>query len=328
MSRRSDHELPTQSSLDYPEEKKTFGMGPFTPDEEIINLFLAPFTIFGIVIVVWIPIGKFIGAPGIVAVAVGGISLLVSMMIFPRFMLAWKKGKPKAWLFDAAHRRRSTVILSLIRGNRHFPRPKGTQIFTNKRTLIKGGWTRARHIRPRWWQFGQKAYGLFVHTKPEHLTLGLPPVRIYDSKTQSWGPSITPQGSGDGMVLMHHTRRPGARRIPDHLVNAVIGRDANGHAPIQDYIRTYTPWKAAPGKHVPVIRPAPEGLLTHEPGIQVTNTIARHERGSMFFLIFTGGILAAVMIALFFWVMNHQLAYETPGVYLTTPMKIHWGSHD
>jgi hypothetical protein len=142
-------------------------------------------------------------------------------------ILRLKKNKSKSWFFDLCHRLRVVPFDSAV----HFARPRVTQVYDGNRRLIRGPWTKASR-------------SVMVPTKPEHFTIGLPAVQVYDPKTKTLGPSITPQLQLDGYCIMSRTYVPGKSPIPPHWRNSVFARDQNGIAAVQNYSRVLMRWKA------------------------------------------------------------------------------------
>lgn len=193
-------------------------MGPYNPNEWLMVL-LVPFVLTGLTMAVLFSTLRYWTI----------LFIFFYMWALQKQVLKLKKNKSKSWFFDLCHRIRAVPLDSAA----HFARPKITQVYDGTRRLIGGSWTRASR-------------SVMVPTRPEHLTIGLPAVQIYNPKTKTLGPSITPQFQMDGYCIMMRTYVPGKAPIPHHWRNAVFARDANGIAAIQNYARVVMRWR--PGK--------------------------------------------------------------------------------
>ena len=203
--------IETNPNLDFPLESKIGPWGPFSQNESLIVLVL-PFTLglaMALLIHAW-----FI------------LSIVVWYYIIPNVIMRGKKNKPKSWLWDWMHKHR----LQLSEGS-HFKRPKTPIVFTGRRALASSAFTRA-------------GKGGLVPIAPQHLTVGLPVIRVYDAKKQTFKGSITAQPSCGKVAIMSREYRIGARRLPEYRERYETALDPRDyHQAYGDFIEVLTPVK-------------------------------------------------------------------------------------
>lgn len=212
---RKSLEIRTQNSLDFELESKIGVDGPFTPTEWLI-VFAVIFALSGITVLVGYP---WLRGWGIFSILVWGIAV-------PKGTIALKKNKSRSWIFDLSHRFRIIPIGS----KNHFVRPLRRQVYDGRRRLVRSAWTGAKR-------------SVMIPSRPEHLTIGLPAIQIWDPINKKFRRSITPQLRSDGYSIMNRAYMPGKSRFPQYWRNATIGRDESGKAVIEDYVRILTRWK-------------------------------------------------------------------------------------
>jgi hypothetical protein len=207
--------ISTQRSLDFALESKIGTMGPFNPNEWLI-VFLVPFVLTGLTMAALFPVIRWLSI----------VSIFFWLWYMQRLILGMKKNKSKSWLFDISHKMRLIPFDS----STHFARPKKKQVYDGARRLVRGSWTKA-------------SKAVMVPTLPQHLTLGLPPIQIYDPVKKVLKRSITPQFKMDGYSIMKRVYAPGKTRLPYHWRHCVFARDQHGKAAFQNYEKVIILWR-------------------------------------------------------------------------------------
>lgn len=204
----------TCSSLDYDLETTVAGIGgPFSPDEMMLVLLIP------------VPLGLLTMLPLMPFIKTWGIlSVIPWFLVAPKIIMRMKKNQVRSYLWDFMHRRGLTFA-----SRAHFRRPGKIVRFGAMRSLVKGTWTSA-----------SKAGLMPIH--PSHLTYGLPAIRIYNPE-KGFSAPITPQVKLDGYAIMSRVRVSKPRPRPEYLRHAVLALDENGHAAIDMWGMSLTPWR-------------------------------------------------------------------------------------